>query len=65
MPGPRGLLHHAATGGLGVLGTPLEELTQGYYDLVSAGIKAKDAQNVLTQANKLAIGGLASTAETA
>jgi len=45
-------------------GTPLEELTQGYYDLLSAGIKAADAQNVLTNANKLAIGGLASAAET-
>ena len=45
-------------------GTPLEELTQGYYDLLSAGIKAADASSVLTAANKLAIGGLASTAET-
>ena len=44
-------------------GTPLEDLTQGYYDLLSAGIKAADAQNVLTQANKLAIGGLSTTAE--
>lgn len=45
-------------------GKPLDELTQGYYDLLSAGIDAADAQNVLTQANTLAIGGLASTAET-
>lgn len=45
-------------------GTPLEELTQGYYDLLSAGIKASDAQNVLVASNKLAIGGLATTAET-
>lgn len=45
-------------------GTPLEELTTGYYDLLSAGIKAADAQNVLTAANRLAIGGLATTAET-
>ena len=45
-------------------GTPLEELTQGYYDLLSAGISAADAAGVLTAANKLAIGGLASTAET-
>ena len=45
-------------------GTPLDELTQGYYDLVSAGIKAKDAQGVLLAANRLAIGGLGSTAET-
>jgi TP901 family phage tail tape measure protein len=44
-------------------GTPLEDLTQGYYDLLSAGIKAADAQKVLTAANQLAIGGLASTAE--
>jgi TP901 family phage tail tape measure protein len=44
-------------------GTPLEELTQGYYDLLSAGIKTADAQNVLTNANKLAIGGLATAAE--
>ena len=45
-------------------GTPLEELTQGYYDLLSAGIQAAGAQKVLVAANKLAIGGLASTAET-
>ncbi len=45
-------------------GTPLEELTQGYYDLLSAGIKTADAQGVLLAANKLAIGGLATTAET-
>jgi TP901 family phage tail tape measure protein len=44
-------------------GTPLEELTQGYYDLLSAGIKAADAQKVLEASNRLAIGGLASTAE--
>lgn len=45
-------------------GTPLEELTQGYYDLLSAGVKAADAQTVLKTANTLAIGGLATTAET-
>ena len=45
-------------------GTPLEQLTQGYYDLLSAGIKAADAPKVLAEANKLAIGGLASAAET-
>lgn len=45
-------------------GTPLADLTQGYYDLVSAGIAAGDAQGVLEASNKLAIGGLASTAET-
>ncbi len=44
-------------------GASLEDLTTGYYDLLSAGIAAKDAQNVLTQANTLAIGGLSSTAE--
>jgi TP901 family phage tail tape measure protein len=44
-------------------GTPLEELTQGYYDLLSAGVKAADAPKVLAEANKLAIGGLASAAE--
>jgi TP901 family phage tail tape measure protein len=45
-------------------GTPLEDLTQGYYDLLSAGIDAADAQKVLVAANKLAIGGLGTTAET-
>lgn len=45
-------------------GTPLDELTAGYYDLLSAGIEAADAQNVLAASNRLAIGGLASTAET-
>ena len=44
-------------------GTPLEDLTQGYYDLLSAGIKTADAQNVLVQANKLAIGSLSTTTE--
>jgi TP901 family phage tail tape measure protein len=44
-------------------GTPLADLTQGYYDLLSAGIKAKDATNVLTAANTLSIGGLSSAAE--
>lgn len=44
-------------------GTPLEDLTQGYYDLLSAGIKAADAQNVLAASNRLAIGGLSTTAE--
>lgn len=45
-------------------GTDLGDLTSAYYDLVSAGIKTADAQNVLTAANTLAIGGLATTAET-
>ena len=44
-------------------GTSVDDLGQAYYDLVSAGIKTADAQNVLTQANKLAIGGLSTTAE--
>ena len=45
-------------------GTSTDDLTTAYYDLVSAGISAADAQNVLTQANTLAIGGLATTAQT-
>lgn len=45
-------------------GTPLDDLTAAYYDLVSAGIAASDAQSVLEASNKLAIGGLATTAET-
>ena len=44
-------------------GTPLEELTQGFYDLVSAGVAADQAQRVLAASNRLAIGGLASAAE--
>ena len=44
-------------------GTSLDDLTQGYYDLLSAGIKTADAQNVLIQANKLSIGSLSSTTE--
>lgn len=44
-------------------GTGLADLTQGYYDLLSAGIKVADAQGVLTAANTLAIGGLSTTAE--
>jgi TP901 family phage tail tape measure protein len=44
-------------------GTPLEDLTQGYYDLLSAGISAADAQKVLENANTLAIGGLSTSAE--
>lgn len=45
-------------------GTELSELTTGYYDLVSAGVAAADAQGVLEAANTLAIGGLATTGET-
>lgn len=44
-------------------GTGIDDLTGAYYDLVSAGIDASDAQNVLTNANKLAIGGLSTTNE--
>lgn len=44
-------------------GADLDDLTTGYYDLVSAGIAASQAQKVLTSANTLAIGGLATTAE--
>lgn len=44
-------------------GTSTDDLTAAYYDLVSAGIKAADAQSVLEQANKLAIGGLSTTGE--
>lgn len=44
-------------------GTPLEELTQGFYDLVSAGVAANQAQRVLAASNRLAIGGLATAAE--
>ena len=45
-------------------GTSLGDLSTAYYDLVSAGISTADAQNVLTAANTLAIGGLATTAQT-
>lgn len=44
-------------------GTALGDLTGAYYDLVSAGVKAADAQSILTQANTLAIGGLSTTGE--
>lgn len=44
-------------------GTSTADLTSAYYDLVSAGISAADAQNVLNEANKLAIGGLSTTGE--
>jgi len=44
-------------------GAELGDLTQGYYDLVSAGISTADAQKVLTVANQLAVGGLSTTAE--
>jgi len=44
-------------------GTTTRDLTSAYYDLVSAGVKAADAQDILTQANTLAIGGLSTTQE--
>lgn len=44
-------------------GAGLEDLTAGYYDLLSAGIKAADAQGVLDAAVRLGIGGLATTSE--
>jgi TP901 family phage tail tape measure protein len=45
-------------------GTGLGDLTQGFYDLLSAGVPATKAMDVLRQANTLAIGGLATTAQT-
>lgn len=42
-------------------GQPLNDLTAGYYDLLSAGIKVADAQRVLNQAVQLGIGGLGTT----
>jgi TP901 family phage tail tape measure protein len=45
-------------------GTGLSDLTQGFYDLLSAGVPATKAMDVLRQANTLAIGGLATTAQT-
>lgn len=44
-------------------GTPLADLTQGFYDLVSAGVAADQAQRVLASSNRLAIGGLGTAAE--
>lgn len=40
------------------------DLTAAYYDLVSAGIDAGQAQRVLNAATTLGVGGLASTAQT-
>jgi TP901 family phage tail tape measure protein len=45
-------------------GTGLSDLTQGFYDLLSAGVPAANAMDALRQANTLAIGGLATTAQT-
>jgi len=44
-------------------GQPLEDLTAGYYDLLSAGVKVTDAQKELDLAVRLGIGGLGSTKE--
>jgi TP901 family phage tail tape measure protein len=44
-------------------GLSLSDLTASYYDLLSAGVKTRDAQEVLNDAVKLGIGGLATTAE--
>lgn len=45
-------------------GTGLEDLTKGFYDLLSAGVPVAQAMAVLGQANTLAIGGLATTSQT-
>lgn len=45
-------------------GIATEDLTGAYYDLLSAGVKAKDAQSLLNNAVTLGIGGLATTKET-
>lgn len=44
-------------------GADLGDLTSGYYDLLSAGIAAKDAQGVLTKAWELGRGALGTTWE--
>jgi TP901 family phage tail tape measure protein len=45
-------------------GTGLTDLTKGFYDLLSAGVPVTQAMDTLRQANTLAIGGLATTAQT-
>lgn len=45
-------------------GQDLGDLTGAYYDLLSAGIKVKDAQSLLDQAVTLGIGALGTTTET-
>jgi TP901 family phage tail tape measure protein len=45
-------------------GISLDDLTTGYYDLASAGVKGQLATEALNDAVKLGIGGLATTAET-
>jgi TP901 family phage tail tape measure protein len=44
-------------------GSSLDDLTNGYYDLLSAGIKVADAQDLLTQSYRLGRGALGSTSE--
>lgn len=44
-------------------GKPTEDLTAGLYDIVSAGIDARDALDVLRASATLSIGALGSTAE--
>jgi TP901 family phage tail tape measure protein len=41
----------------------LADLSAGYYDILSAGIAAADAQSVLDASTRLAIGGLSTTAQ--
>lgn len=41
----------------------LADLSEGYYDILSAGIAAADAQGVLNAASTLAIGGLSTNAQ--
>jgi TP901 family phage tail tape measure protein len=41
-----------------------EDLTKGFYDLLSAGVPVTHAMDALTQATTLAIGGLATTSQT-
>lgn len=45
-------------------GKSTDELTQGFYDLVSAGVPADKAISVLSDSAKLATGALGSTADT-
>ncbi len=45
-------------------GQPLGDMTKAFYDLLSAGVPVKDAMSVLGNSTTLAIGGLATTAQT-
>jgi TP901 family phage tail tape measure protein len=44
-------------------GKPIEDITQGMYDLVSAGVPANKVMEVLAASSNLAIGGLGTTAD--